>query len=94
MLSHLNILCGMASEEFLGFNFSKNDVYLSYVPLTHVYEQIDHCVALSNGFRIGYSSGNPKELINDVQKLKPTFFGSFPAFFNKIHEQTYLKIKD
>lgn len=59
MLSHLNILCGMTSDEFLGFNFSKNDVYLSYVPLTHVYEQIDHCCAISNGFRIGYSSGNP-----------------------------------
>ena len=36
MLSHLNILCGTASESFLGFNFTKNDIYLSYVPLTHI----------------------------------------------------------
>ena len=42
------------------------------------------------GFRIGYSSGDIKSLVNDINVLKPTVFGSFPAFFNKI----YQKIKE
>ena len=41
-------------------------------------------VAISNGFRIGYSTGDPNELFNDIIKLKPTFFGSFPAFYKNI----------
>ena len=42
------------------------------------------------GFRIGYSSNDMANLIQDIQFLKPTIFGSFPAFFNKLHQ----KIKD
>jgi long-chain acyl-CoA synthetase len=38
MLTHLNFISGQVCEDFLGFNFTNDDVYLSYVPLTHVYE--------------------------------------------------------
>lgn len=38
MLSHLNFISGQVCEKYLGFNFTSDDVYLSYVPLTHVYE--------------------------------------------------------
>ena len=87
MLTHLNFISGQVCEEFLGYNFTSEDVYLSYVPLTHVYEQIMHINAIMNGFRIGYSSGDIKNLVHDIQILKPTVFGSFPAFFNKIFDK-------
>lgn len=74
-------------QDFLGFEFTTEDVYLSYVPLTHVYEQIMHIDAVMFGFRIGYSSGKIENLVQDIQKLQPTVFGSFPAFFNKIYEK-------
>lgn len=38
MLSHLNFISGQVCQDFLGYNFTIDDVYLSYVPLTHVYE--------------------------------------------------------
>jgi long-chain acyl-CoA synthetase len=66
MLTHLNFISGQVCEDFLGFNFREDDVYLSYVPLTHVYEQIMHIDAIMFGFRIGYSSGDVKNLINDI----------------------------
>ena len=49
-----------------------------------------HVDAVMFGFCIGYSSGEIKNLITDIQRLRPTIFGSFPGFFNKIYE----KIKD
>jgi long-chain acyl-CoA synthetase len=73
--------------DYLGFNFEPSDVYLSYVPLTHVYEQIMHVDAVMFGFQVGYSSGDIKNLITDIQLLKPTVFGSFPGFFNKIYDK-------
>lgn len=36
MLSHLNFVSGQAAAEFLGYDFTCEDVYLSYAPLTHV----------------------------------------------------------
>lgn len=62
-------------------------MYLSYVPLTHVYEQIMHIDAIMFGISIGYSSGDIKNLIQDIQLLRPTLFGSFPGFFTKIYEK-------
>lgn len=87
MLSHLNFISGQVSASYLGYNFSEHDVYLSYVPLTHVFEQICFTDAVIWGFRIGFSTGDNKNLIEDIQYLRPTFMGSFPLFFNKIYEK-------
>ena len=90
MLSHMNFISGQVAGGWLGFDFSENDVYLSYAPLTHVQEQIIHLNAVLYSFKIGYSSGDMKMLVSDIQALRPTVFGSFPAFYNKI----YSKIRD
>lgn len=66
MLSHLNFISGSVCEDFLGFSFTTEDVYLSYVPLTHVYEQIMHIDAVMYGFCIGYSSGDIMNIISDI----------------------------
>ena len=52
--------------DWLGFDFSENDVYLSYAPLTHVQEQIMHLNAVLYSFKIGYSSGDIKMLVSDI----------------------------
>lgn len=85
MLTHLNFISGQVAADFLKYDFTTQDVYLSYVPLTHVYEQIIHFDSCIFGFRIGYSTGQISNLVNDIQILKPTFFGSFPAFYTKIY---------
>jgi long-subunit acyl-CoA synthetase (AMP-forming) len=36
MLTHMNLICGLEGQRFLGFDFNEKDSYLSYVPLTHV----------------------------------------------------------
>jgi long-chain acyl-CoA synthetase len=52
-----------------------------------------HVDAVMYGFKIGYSSGDIKNLIDDIQNLRPTVFGSFPGFFNKIFEKIKEKIE-
>lgn len=94
MLTHKNFISGQVSAQFLGFDFGPNDVWLSYAPLSHVFEQICHFSALIFGYRIGYSSGNILNLIKDIQYLRPTFIGSYPMFFNKIYEKINDNIKE
>ena len=66
MLTHMNFISGQVAGDWLGFDFSENDVYLSYAPLTHVQEQIIHLNAVLYSFKIGYSSGDIKMLVNDI----------------------------
>ena len=87
MLTHLNFISGQVCINFFGMNFTPDDVYLSYVPLSHVYEHILHIDAIMFGFRIGYSSNNKSNLLKDIQKLKPTVFGTFPLFLRKIYDK-------
>ena len=94
MLTHLNFISGQVCQDFLGFNFTPDDVYLSYVPLTHVYEQIMICDSIMFGFRVGFSSGDKMKLVQDIQILRPTVFGSFPVFFDKIYSKIKEKIEN
>lgn len=40
MITHLNILSSLSGGKAMGYTFSEEDVYLSYVPLSHIQEQI------------------------------------------------------
>lgn len=52
------MICGNSKPEFIGCVFNSTDVYFSYVPLSHVYEQIMFSLTLINGIALGFSSGN------------------------------------
>lgn len=43
------------------------------------------CVILTGG-RIGYSTGSPLRIIEDIQVLKPNFFPAVPRLLNKIYQ--------
>lgn len=52
------------------------------------------------GLQIGYArfsgditgSLNPTMLMDDLKELKPTIFGSFPLFYNKIYRNVMYRI--
>eukprot|EP01084_Bolivina_argentea_P111042 198234_1 len=64
-----------------------SDVILSYLPLAHNYERSVEIMALIVGARIGFYSGDIKELINDIELLKPTVFIGVPRVFQKIQDK-------
>ena len=43
------------------------------------------CVILAGGM-IGFSTGSPLRIIEDMQVLKPNFFPSVPRLLNKIYQ--------
>eukprot|EP00347_Sterkiella_histriomuscorum_P000421 403375930 len=93
ILNHANMICGNTKPEFYGFKFGMDDVYLSYVPLSHVYEQIMLSLTIINGMSLGFSSGNISQLMQEIQKLQPTIFGSFPSFYNQFYRSNLQKLQ-
>ncbi|XP_004498184.1 probable CoA ligase CCL6 [Cicer arietinum] len=63
---------------------AEDDVYFSFLPLAHVYDQIMETYCISKGSSIGFWQGDIRFLIEDVQTLKPTIFCGVPRVFDRI----------
>ena len=48
--------------------------------------------SMALGVRVGFISGDVKNLLDDLQVLKPEYFGSVPRVFNMIYEKTNKEI--
>jgi len=62
------------------------DLFFSYLPLSHIFERFFEAVILAMGAPIGYSCGDNLRLLEDVQLLKPTIFLSVPRVLNRIYQ--------
>jgi long-chain acyl-CoA synthetase len=60
---------------------------ISYLPLAHSFEKVLFTAALLVGVSIGYYSGDPLKLLDDLAELKPHFFPSVPRLFNRIYDK-------
>ncbi|CAK8570867.1 unnamed protein product [Lathyrus sativus] len=61
-----------------------DDIYFSFLPLAHVYDQIMATYCIFKGSSIGFWQGDVRFLMEDVQELKPTIFCGVPRVFDRI----------
>uniref|UniRef100_A0A183BHG0 Long-chain-fatty-acid--CoA ligase n=1 Tax=Globodera pallida TaxID=36090 RepID=A0A183BHG0_GLOPA len=91
LLSHANVLANLAAlslllERFMPELLEPHGSIISYLPLSHMFEQVAHWISLSFGFRIGYFSGDIGTLSDDMQCLKPTLFPVVPRLLNRFND--------
>jgi len=87
MLNHNQMLNEVAGLKKAGINFTEDDICISYLPLAHSFEKALFSTELIDGISIGYFSGDPLKLLEDLQELKPTLFPSVPRLFNRIADK-------
>ncbi|XP_055819588.1 long chain acyl-CoA synthetase 4-like [Solanum dulcamara] len=69
-----------------------NDVYLSYLPLAHIFDRaIEECF-IRHGASIGFWRGDVKLLTEDIGELKPTVFCAVPRVLDRIYSGLQQKI--
>ncbi|KAK6108010.1 AMP-binding enzyme family protein [Brugia pahangi] len=73
--------------------FDHNDVYLSFLSLAHVYEQLLQAFIIYIGGRIGIFGGDPKRLIYDMKLLQPTIAAFVPRLLNRYHDMVIENIR-
>jgi len=67
------------------YQYSEKDCYISYLPLAHVFEQaIFHSFVFLSA-RIGFYTGSVKNVMSDINALKPTCFITVPRLLNRIY---------
>lgn len=64
---------------------TENDVYISYLPLAHIFDRMGEEMLLAVGGSIGYWRGDLQGLVDDIGSLKPTIFVGVPRVFDRIY---------
>lgn len=66
---------------------------MSYLPLAHILENVCVLAMFVNGGTVVAYSGDVKNLKNDIELVKPTFFMSVPRLYNRFHDAVKEKFK-
>lgn len=94
-LSHGNLIAAASATLYVGgIDFSDDESIISYLPLAHSFEKSIFATCCITGMSIGYFSGDPLKLLDDLKELKPTYFPSVPRLFNRIYDKIKGGLKD
>ncbi|OCF41417.1 hypothetical protein I317_04808 [Kwoniella heveanensis CBS 569] len=101
LLTHGNIIASIAGSVMLwGKGFSRSDLLLAYLPLSHILEQFLEFTLYFLGVPVGY--GSVKTLLSDsvrgcqgdFEALRPTLLPGVPAIFEMIRKGMMKKLND
>ncbi|XP_074648180.1 long-chain-fatty-acid--CoA ligase 5-like isoform X2 [Tubulanus polymorphus] len=71
---------------------NKDCVMISYLPMAHVYERFNMINVIQCGGRIGFYSGDPRTLMDDIRTLKPTYFPTVPRVLSRIYDEIWKSV--
>ncbi|KAI3805231.1 hypothetical protein L1987_27417 [Smallanthus sonchifolius] len=84
VLTHENLISSVAAST-LQIKFHSSDIYISYLPLAHIYERANQIMAVYCGLAVGFYQGDNLKLMDDLAVLRPTIFCSVPRLYNRIY---------
>ncbi|MBA2340215.1 MAG: AMP-binding protein, partial [Pyrinomonadaceae bacterium] len=88
MLTHANLTTNLIDSAGR-FNFSKSDVVLSVLPLSHVFERLGMYMYIHHGMSVFYAQSLEK-IGDNMREVRPTLMLCVPRLFEKI----YARIKE
>ncbi|KAF9111908.1 hypothetical protein BGX27_004254 [Mortierella sp. AM989] len=94
IMTHGNLVAITATSDATT-PLTADDILFNFLPLAHLFGRLMDMFAFGVGARIGYFSGDPLMLLEDVAYLKPTVFPGVPRMLNKIYSKVHeATIKD
>lgn len=84
VLTHGNLISNVAGFSLM-VQFYPSDIYISYLPLAHIYERTNQIVSVYCGVAVGFYQGDNLKLMDDLAVLRPTIFPSVPRLYNRIY---------
>ncbi|XP_052194627.1 long chain acyl-CoA synthetase 7, peroxisomal isoform X2 [Diospyros lotus] len=84
VLTHANMIASVAGMCY-SIDFNSSDIYISYLPLAHIYERANQVFSAHRGVATGFYQGDNLKLMDDLSILRPTIFCSVPRLYNRIY---------
>lgn len=82
-----SVASGAAFFKHHGAEFTPADSCLSYLPLSHIFEQQAQAFFVATGGRVGFFTGDIKLLLDDLTALQPTVFIGVPRVYARFQER-------
>ncbi|QDO94478.1 long-chain fatty acid--CoA ligase [Formosa sediminum] len=82
MLDYTNFGGSLVAHDY-ELNVSEQDVSLSFLPLSHIYERSWVFFCLKKGIEV-YFNQDPKKIVDVIKEVKPTLMCTVPRIFEKI----------
>ncbi len=92
MLDHNNISSVFSSHEKELTSLTDNEVSLSFLPLSHVYERGWCLFCFYRGIEV-YFNRDPKQISSVMREVKPTLMCTVPRLYEKIYAGIFEKVK-
>ncbi|KAK8692855.1 hypothetical protein V6N13_070460 [Hibiscus sabdariffa] len=89
LITGVNSLLERVNEQL-----TMKDVYISYLPLAHIFDRVIEELFISHGASIGFWRGDVKLLLEDLGELKPTIFCAVPRVLDRIYSGLQQKISE
>ncbi|KAM0069966.1 putative long-chain-fatty-acid--CoA ligase [Helianthus debilis subsp. tardiflorus] len=91
VICHAEVTIAFADEKKI-CKLNANDVYLSFLPLAHIFDRLIEECFFNHGASIGFWRGDIKMLSEDIGELKPTIFCVVPRVLERIYSGLQQKI--
>ncbi|ONK81175.1 uncharacterized protein A4U43_C01F26130 [Asparagus officinalis] len=87
LIAGVNRVLGCVNEQL-----NAKDVYISYLPLAHIFDRVIEECFIFHGASIGFWRGDVKLLTEDMAELKPTIFCAVPRVLDRVYTGLQNKI--
>ena len=87
LITHANLVSvGAVCKAYIDemSHFGRNDYYISYLPMAHVFEHFMQTACIADGMGIGFSSGDTRHIVDDFKALRPSVFASVPRVLERL----------
>lgn len=93
MLSHGNIISNSYSSGWLAVKTYPNDLYLSFLPLSHMLERMaGYYIPMTTGGTIAFAR-SVQDLGEDLLNIKPTILISVPRIYERVSNKITLQLE-
>ena len=85
MVSHQALESTIDCMDHTGFEYLKEDIYLSFLPYAHIMETLIFALIMTHGRTFAIFSGNIRNLVEDAQLCRPSIMTAVPRVFQRIN---------
>ncbi|MBS1902648.1 MAG: long-chain fatty acid--CoA ligase [Bacteroidetes bacterium] len=86
MLTHRNLVSNVAASRAAIPAVDKDDIFLSFLPLSHGFERVASYLKFSVGLQVAYAESIDSVARNLVE-IKPTVMTAVPRFFERVYSR-------
>lgn len=94
MISYRNMLMSIFGADIPGLNLEKNDVYISFVPLSLLWERVIMYKVILSGASIGFSDRDKSIITENILILKPSLVLGVPMLLEEIYDKIQTGISE